>query len=265
MKIEEITAKLEQGVQGVYTSEKWLEYLKTMSKFHRYSFGNCILIMMQFPTATQVAGYNAWRDKFKRQVKKGAKAIRILAPCPHKKKILDENGDEKELRWTTFRPVNVFDISQTDGEELPEICKRLAENVEGYDAVLESFKTVSPVPVEFGDLTGANGCYNHAEGKIIVQQGMSEAQTIKTIVHEIAHAILHNKENGEQKDADRGLKEMQAESVAYTVCQYMGIETGEYSFEYVATWAEGKDTKELSKNLDVIQKTARQIIDGIAA
>lgn len=263
-KIDEITTELEQGVQDVLQSDKYRGFLEMMSRFYNYSACNCILIMRQFPEATLVAGYNAWRDKFHRQVKKGEKAIRILAPCPHKKLTVDEDGNEKEVRWTTFRATNVFDISQTEGEELPTMCNRLTDSVEGYEHIIEVLKGISPVPVVFRKIAGtAAGYFSQNEKEIVVCEGMSEAQTVKTLVHEIAHSILHDKDTGTEKDADRNTRELQAESVAYTVCKYMGLDTSEYSFEYVATWS--GEAKEIAKSLEVIRKTAKGIIDQIAA
>lgn len=263
-KVDEITAELEQGVQDVLQSDKYRGFLEMMSRFYNYSACNCILIMRQFPEATLVAGYNAWRDKFRRQVKKGEKAIRILAPCPHKKMTVDENGNEKEVRWTTFRATNVFDISQTEGEELPTICNRLTDSVEGYDGIIEKLNGISAVPIRF-DRINVAGYYSPADKEIVLCEGMSEAQTVKTLVHEIAHSILHDKDTGTEKNADRNTRELQAESVAYTVCQYMGLDTSEYSFEYLASWSASDDTKELAKSLEVIRKTAKGIIDQITA
>lgn len=263
-KVDEITTELEQGVQDVLQSDKYRGFLEMMSRFYNYSACNCILIMRQYPKATLVAGYNAWKDKFHRQVKKGEKAIRILAPCPHKKMVIDDDGNEKEVRWTTFRATNVFDVSQTEGEELPTICNRLTDSVEGYDGIIEKLKGISTVPIRFDGITVA-GYYSPVDKEIVLCEGMSEAQTIKTLVHEIAHSILHDKDTGTEKDADRNTKELQAESVAYTVCQYMGLDTSEYSFEYLASWSASGDAKELAKSLEVIRKTAKGIIDQIAA
>lgn len=214
-----------------------------------------------------VAGYQAWQNKFKRQVRKGEKGIRILAPCPHKytKQIEDENGnkEEHEFNWTTFRPVSVFDISQTDGDEIPEICNDLTGNVEGYKELVDKLIAVSPVRVSFEPInSAAKGYFNDAENKIVVKAEMSEEQTVKTLVHEIAHSLLHGKE-GEETEADRNTKEVQAESVAYTVCRMLGLNTDEYSFGYIAGWSAGKELKELNQSMEAIRKTANKIMEGI--
>lgn len=268
-RIKEITEKLEQGVQDVFTSDNYLQFLQTMSKFHNYSFGNCLLIAMQKPEATLVAGYKAWQTKFKRQVRKGEKAIQILAPVPkkYKKEVVLEDGttEEQEVKYTGFTVTNVFDISQTDGEEIPAFIHKLDEDVEGYEDLLQKLQDVSPVPVTFEDIKGtASGFFHTLEKKIVVQSGMPQAQTVKTLVHEIAHSIMHDKEDGTDKEADRRTKEVQAESVAYVVNQYLGLDTSDYSFGYVAGWSTGKDTKELKASLDLIRKTAHDIIDKVA-
>lgn len=264
-KIDDITEKLEQGVREVFDSDRYTQYLSVMSRFYRYSANNCLLIMMQCPEATLVAGYRSWQEKFKRQVKKGEQAIRILAPCPHKvKKIVDD--EEKEITYTTFRAVPVFDLSQTEGEALPTICDRLTGAVEDFHELLDSITAAVPVPVRFDDIPGgAAGYFSSCNHEIVMQEGMSEEQTIKTLIHECAHAILHNKENGEEKEADRATKEVQAESVAYVVCQVLGIDTASYSFEYVAGYSKDRSAKELIDSTEVIRKTALQIIDAIAA
>lgn len=267
MKTEEITKELERGVKELLASDKYKEYLNFMGKFHDYSVNNSILIFLQMPQATMVAGYQAWQNKFKRQVRKGEKAIRILAPCPHKytKQIEDENGnkEEHEFNWTTFRPVSVFDISQTDGDEIPEICNDLTGNVEGYKELIEKLIAVSPVRVSFEPInSAAKGYFNDAENKIVVKDGMSEEQTVKTLVHEIAHSLLHGKE-GEETEANRNTKEVQAESVAYTVCRMLGLNTDEYSFGYIAGWSAGKELKELNQSMEAIRKTANKIMEGI--
>lgn len=267
MNTEEITKELERGVKELLASDKYKEYLDVMGRFHEYSVNNSILIFLQMPQATMVAGYQAWQNKFKRQVRKGEKGIRILAPCPHKytKQIEDENGnkEEHEFNWTTFRPVSVFDISQTDGDEIPEICNDLTGNVEGYKELVDKLIAVSPVRVSFEPINGAaKGYFNDAENKIVVKAEMSEEQTVKTLVHEIAHSLLHGKE-GEETEADRNTKEVQAESVAYTVCRMLGLNTDEYSFGYIAGWSAGKELKELNQSMETIRKTANKIMEGI--
>lgn len=268
--IKEITEQLENGVKEVYESGKYKAYLDFMSKFYNYSFNNTILIFMQKPDASLVAGYKAWQTKFKRQVRKGEKGLTILAPCPHKmiKEVEDENGKkvEKEIKWTTYRAVSVFDISQTDGEEIPSIARELTESVDNFEELFEKLTSLSPVPVDYEKITnGANGYFSHAEKRIAIREGMAEQQTIKTMVHEIAHAILHDKETGEQAEADKRTKEVQAESVAYVVCNSLGLDTSDYSFGYVAGWSGGREVKELTASMEVIKKTAEEIIEALKA
>lgn len=259
-KIEGITEKLEEGIKNLLNSDLWTEYLKTLSRFHQYSFNNCILILMQYPTAKRVAGYKTWQS-MGRQVKKGEKAISILAPCPHKKQMevkkADGTVEEKEVHWTTFRAVPVFDIAQTDGKDLPTLCKTLGGSVEGFGKLMTVLKGVAPVPVGEEDITnGANGYYHRDEKRIAIRKGMSEAQTIKTLVHEITHSMMH------QDEADRDKAEVEAESVAFTVCNYFGVESDDYSFGYVASWADG-DMEVFKKSLAGIQKTAHSIIEAV--
>ena len=267
--IEAITKELEQGVKDVFASPEYTEYLQFMGKFYNYSANNCLLIWMQNPAATLVAGYKAWQTKFKRQVRKGEKGITILAPVPHKiKKAVLEDGDlvEKEIQWTSFRAVSVFDISQTDGDAVPSFeVNELTGDVEGYDELVKKLEELAPCRVDFEVITGgAKGFYSLTDKRIAINEGMAESQTIKTMVHEIAHAILHDKD-GEQKDADRRTAEVQAESVAYTVCSAMGLDTSDYSFGYVAEWSAGKEVKELTASMDVIRKTAGEILEALRA
>ena len=274
-KLKEITDKLEQGIQDLFDSEKYTSYLKTMSKFHNYSFRNTLLIVMQNPQASYVAGYGAWQTKFKRQVRKGEKGIKIFAPAPYKKtveeKTFDKDGnahiEEKEIVVPAFKLTTVFDISQTEGEDLPMLgTDRLVGNVSDYGKFFETLKNISPVPISFEDIQdGANGYYHQIEKRIAVQENMSEVQTVKTTVHEIAHAKLHaipeNKD--EAVKIDRRTREVQAESVAYTVCQHFGIDTSDYSFGYIAGWSSGRETEELKQSLEVIRNTAAEFIDAI--
>lgn len=265
--IEEITKQLEEGVKEVFTSENYLNYLKVMSKFYNYSFNNCLLIAMQMPEATLIAGYQTWKNKFNRQVKKGEKAIRILAPIPHKfkKEIEKEDGskEEKEIKYTTFRAVSVFDISQTDGEELPKIAQKLQGSLEQYEKLLEELKSISPVNIYFEEIKSeANGYYSPSDDKIVIRKDLSQQHTIKTLIHEIAHAILHS-EDGEETEADLNTKEVQAESIAYTVCQYLGLDTSDYSFGYVAGWSKGKEVKELQASMEIIRTTSKEIIEQL--
>ncbi len=270
MNIEEITKELEKGVKELYNSDNYKTYLDFMGKFHNYSVNNSILIYLQMPEASLVAGYQAWQKKFGRQVKQGEKGIRILAPVPHKmkKEVKTADGDweEKEITWNTFRPVCVFDVSQTEGNEIPEICKDMTGKVDGYDELIEKLIAVSPVKVEYEDIKNeaVKGYFNGQENKIAIRKGMSQEQTVKTLVHEIAHSMMHGKD-GEEKEADRQTKEVQAESVAYTVCKMFGMNTDEYSFGYIAGWSAGKDAKELTASMEVIRKTANKIYEGVAA
>ena len=263
--IKEITEQLERGVKDVFRSDKYQEYLKFMSKFYNYSVNNIILIMMQKPDASLVAGYRAWQTKFNRQVRKGEKGITILAPCTHKR-VKEVDGEETEVSWTSFRATKVFDISQTDGEDIPTGCvDMLTGDVADFEALLTRLKDVSPVGVFFEDIQGgANGFFSHTDKRIVVRSGMSQSQTIKTLVHEISHAILHDKELGLEKDADRYTREVQAESVAYTVCSMLGLDTSDYSFGYVAGWSSGKDVKELNASMETIRRTAKDIFESLA-
>ena len=342
--VREITDKLEQGIKELFESERFKEYFRTMSKFYHYSFSNTLLIAMQKPEATYVAGYTSWQRNFDRQVMKGEKGIKILAPAPYKAKeerekidpstqkpILDADGkpvtETVEVMRPAFKVVSVFDISQTDGKELPDIIvDELSGSVENYAAFFEALKQESPVPIAFEDIPGgAKGYFSPVENRIAIQDGMSEIQTIKTAIHEIAHAKLHSidrpepeptwkivmiSDGGTKRDflsgfaseteaneaaeregwrfvdenrfewrleveedtsavqemrKDRHTKEVEAESVAYTVCQRYGIETSDYSFGYIAGWSSDKETKELKGSLETIRKTAAEMIDSIDA
>jgi len=264
--IKEITEKLEQGVKDVFNSDNYKAYLDFMGKFYNYSVNNIILIMMQKPDASLIAGYKAWQTKFKRQVRKGEKGITILAPCPHKMIVEDENGEEQERTWMSFRAVKVFDISQTDGEEIPSYIDVLTGDVKDYDNLIKKLKEVSPVPVEWEDIkTGANGYFSIADKRIAIKNGMSEKQTVKTLVHEISHAIMHDKDNGTAVEADHSTREVQAESVAYTVCQMLGLDTSDYSFGYIAGWSKDKEAKELNASMEIVRQTAKEIVEKLAA
>ena len=284
--VREITDKLEQGLKELFESERFKEYLKTMSKFYNYSFNNTLLIAMQKPDATLIAGYTAWLRNFDRHVMKGEKGIKILAPAPYKvqeerekldpatqKPVLDKDGkpvtETVEVTRPAFKVVSVFDVSQTDGKALPDIAvDELTGSVENYAAFFDALKELSPVPIAFENITdGAKGYFSHVENRIAIQEGMSEIQTIKTAIHEIAHAKLHAVTPGEkvapEDKKDRRTKEVEAESVAYTVCQRYGIETSDYSFGYIAGWSSDKETKELKGSLETIRKTAAEMITGI--
>ena len=285
-KVKEITDKLEEGLKELFESEKYKNYLSTMSKFHNYSVNNTLLIALQRPDASLVAGYQAWQKNFNRHVNKGEKGIRILAPAPYKIKeerdkldpvtgevMLDKDGmpqtEEVEVKIPAFRAVSVFDVSQTDGEPLPELeAKELLSTVEGYEDFIKAVTYVAPAPIGFEDIPGdSKGYFNIEENRIVVQEGMSESQTLKTMVHETAHSMLHNKEvNREDILApakDRNTKEIEAESIAFTVCRHFGIDTSEYSFSYIAGWSSGRDMKELKSSLDTIRRTSSELITGI--
>ena len=286
--VREITDKLEQGIKELFESEKFKEYLTTMSKFYNYSFNNTLLIAMQKPDASLIAGYTSWQRNFDRHVMKGEKGIKILAPAPYKaqeerekidpatqKPVLDADGkpvtETVEVLRPAFKVVSVFDVSQTDGKELPDIAvDELTGSVENYAAFFEALKQESPVPISFEDIPGgAKGYFSHVENRIAIQDGMSEIQTVKTAIHEIAHAKLHaikpDEKVAPEERKDRHTKEVEAESVAYTVCQRYGIETSDYSFGYIAGWSSDKDTKELKGSLETIRSTAAEMIESIDA
>ena len=283
-RVQELTDKLEQGLQDLFNSDSYCNYLRTMSKFHNYSFNNTLLIAMQKPDATLVAGYKAWQKNFERHVNKGEKAIRILAPAPYKIKeerdkidpvtqelLLDKDGnpqkEEVEITIPAFRAVSVFDLSQTDGKPIPELtAKELLSDVEGYQDMIRAVEAISPVPIELEEIAGdSKGYYDREAKRIAVQENMSESQTLKTMIHEVAHSKLHSKEveQDEQMKKDRNTKEVEAESIAYTVCQHFGIDTSDYSFGYIAGWSSGRDTKELRASMDTIRRTASELITGI--
>lgn len=268
-RLEQITAKLETGVKEVFTSERFTEYLAVMSRFTRYSVNNQLLIMLQRPTAQHVAGYKAWQTKFNRTVRHGEKAIYILAPQPHtiEKEVVLADGttETKEVRFTTYKPVPVFGDDQTDGQELPSLCKKLAATVDGYAELKGRLESISPVPVSYEPTNGCNGYFHLTDKRIVVNDSLSQSHTIKTLVHEISHSLLHDKDNGTEADADRKTKEVQAEATAYTVLQWLGIDSSDYSFDYIVSWSSGKDTKELTESLEVIRNTAKMIIEGLEA
>ena len=283
-RVQELTDKLEQGLQDLFNSDSYRNYLSTMSKFHNYSFNNTLLIAMQKPDATLVAGYKAWQKNFERHVNKGEKAIRILAPAPYKIKeerdkiapvtqelLLDKDGnpqkEEVEITIPAFRAVSVFDVAQTDGKPIPELAaKELLSDVEGYQDMIHAVEAISPVPIELEEIAGdSKGYYDREAKRIAVQENMSESQTLKTMIHEAAHSKLHSKEveQDEQMRKDRNTKEVEAESIAYTVCQHFGVDTSDYSFGYIAGWSSGRDTKELRASMDTIRRTASELITGI--
>lgn len=282
--MKEITERLEQGVKELFTSEMYTEYLKTMSQFHNYSFNNTVLIAMQKPDATLVAGYQAWQKKFKRQVKKGEKGIQIIAPAPIREKEeiekFDPETNEPILRpdgqpeteevvhiIPRFQIATVFDVSQTYGEPLPELeTPELMGNVENYEVFMQALREISPVPIRFDEIeSGAKGYYSTVNKETVIQQGMSEMQTMKTGIHETTHAKLHDREIMEElgEKKNQMTREVEAESVAYTVCQYFGLDTSDYSFPYIAGWSSSVDMKELRTSMDTILKTAGEMIDGM--
>ena len=283
-RMKEITDRLQTGIQELFESERYKAYLTTMSKFHSYSFNNTLLIAMQ--GGQLVAGYNKWRDDFHRNVKKGEKAIKILAPAPFKAKkevqkldaqgrpVMEKDGkpvtEVQEIQVPAFKIVSVFDVSQTEGEPLPSIgVEELTGSVERYGEFFKALEQTSPVPIGFEDIPGgSHGYYHLTEKRIAIQEGMSELQTLKTAIHEIAHSKLHaiDPEAPAIEQADRPdsrTREVQAESVAYAVCQHYGLDTSEYSFGYVAGWSSGKDLKELKASLETIRATAHELITTI--
>ena len=283
-RMKEITDRLETGIQELFESERYKAYLTTMSKFHSYSFNNTLLIAMQ--GGQLVAGYNKWRDDFHRNVRKGEKAIKILAPAPFKAKkevqkldaqgrpVMGKDGkpvtEVKEIQVPAFKIVSVFDVSQTEGEPLPSIgVEELTGSVERYGEFFKALEQTSPVPIGFEDIPGgSHGYYHLTEKRIAIQEGMSELQTLKTAIHEIAHSKLHaiDPEAPAIEQADRPdsrTREVQAESVAYAVCQHYGLDTSDYSFGYVAGWSSGKDLKELRASLETIRATAHELITTI--
>ena len=286
-KLKEITDRLEQGITELFDSERYREYLRVMSKFHNYSFNNTLLIAMQKPDASLVAGFSAWKNNFGRNVIKGQKGIKIIAPSPYKVKqemkkidphtqqpIIGKDGkpvtEEKEITIPAYKIVSVFDVSQTEGKELPDIAvDELTGDVERYRDFFAALEKTSPVPIGFEQIPGSSHGYYHLEDKrIAIQEGMSELQTLKTAIHEIAHAKLHDidlnaPENEQQPRVDRRTREVEAESVAYTVCQHYGLDTSDYSFGYVAGWSSGRELSELKSSLETIRSAAAEIINSI--
>lgn len=281
--MKDITDRLEQGVSEIFQSEKYRQFLDTMAKFPQYSLNNNLLIMMQKPDATLCQSYTGWKQ-MGRFVKKGEKGIRILAPAPYKmereqdkldekgKAVLDKDGEPVketvQINITAFKPVSTFDLSQTDGEPLPTIgASELTGSVEGYATLFEVIKEASPVPIGFEDIKGgAKGYFHTEENRIAIQEGMSEVQNVKTAIHEMAHAKLHNMEAQKAREdggQTRSSKEVEAESVAYTVCQHFGIDTSDYSFAYVAGWSQGKEMPELKESLNTIRTAASELITAI--
>lgn len=279
-KIKEITEQLHDGIKRLFDSEKYKDYLRVMSRFTNYSFNNTVLIALQRPDTMAVAGYRAWETKFERHVQPGSKGIVIIEPTPWKRKTIevekDENGtpklDEegKEIKKEVVRVVPqyklgyVFAYEDTDGKPLPSIVEKLQGNVKEYDVFKKILEEVSPVPVTYEEINnGANGFYRLDTKEIYVDSRLSESQTIKTLTHEIAHSLLHDDTIGEDKEANRLEAEVTAESVAFTVLSYYGVDTSEYSFGYIGGWSSGKELKELQQKMDVIRKTANGLITAI--
>ena len=282
--LKEITERLEQGVKDLFTSEKYTEYLKTMSQFHNYSFNNTLLIAMQKPESTLVAGYGTWNKKFHRQVKRGEKGIKIIAPVPIREKeevekfdpetnepVLRPDGqpetEEVEHIIPRFRVSTVFDISQTQGDPLPELdAPELMGSVENFDIFMEAIRMVSPAPMRYAKIEGdTKGYYSNVNKEIVIRDGMSEKQTMKTAIHEVTHAMCHDRDRMEElgENKNKMTIETEAESVAFTVCSFFNLDTSDYSFPYLAGWASSMDMKEMRTSMDFIRKTAGSFIDSM--
>ena len=283
-RLKEITASIEDGIKVLFQSETYAQYLQTMSRFHHYSVNNQVLIHMQKPDATLVAGFNKWKNQFGRNVIKGEHGIKIIAPTPFKKKIeqekldpdtqlpmLDEDGkiitEEKTIQIPMYKPVTVFDVSQTEGKPLPQLAHDLSGNVANYDVFMEALRRSSPVPISIEVMGGGmDGYFDLEHQDIAIRKGMSEVQTVSAVIHEMAHALLHNRtKDTEEKtpELSRSTEEVQAESISYAVCAYYGIATGENSFGYIVSWSKDKTLPELRESLEVISKTADGLISDI--
>lgn len=291
-RIKEITAGIEKGILELFESDRYRNYLTTMSRFHKYSLNNVMLIHAQKPDATLVAGFNKWKRSFGRHVKKGEKGIQILAPTPYKIKVdkekldpdtklpmLDDEGkpitEEKEVTIPMYKVVSVFDVSQTAGKPLPQISFSLSGDVAQYEVFMEALRRTSQVPITIEPMEpGMDGYFHLTKQEIFLREGMSQVQTVSAAIHEIAHSRLHNYEkmteladDGETilapAEKDRNTEEVEAESISYAVCQYFGIETADNSFGYIATWSQGKELKELRASLETINKTSSELISGI--
>lgn len=292
-RLKEITDSIEAGIKELFESDKYKSYLQTMSRFHKYSLNNTLLISMQKPDATLVAGFNKWRDGFSRHVQKGEKGIKIIAPTPYKIKeqrekldpqtkapILDASGkvqtEEVEVQIPMYRVVSVFDVSQTYGEPLPTLANNLTGNVEQFEVFVEALRRTAPVPIEIKPMSNTTDGYYHTEEKrIAIREGMSEVQTVSAAIHEVAHSLLHNRETEKElqtqqsddtkpiKPKNRNTEEVEAESISFAVCSYYSILTGENSFGYIASWSKGKELEELRASLETINKTSSELISGI--
>ena len=292
-RLKEITDSIEAGIRELFQSDKYRQYLATMSRFHRYSVNNVMLIHMQKPDATHVAGFNKWRDNFGRNVRKGEKGIKIIAPTPYKKKIeeakldpdtklpmLDADGnaimEEKTIQIPMYKVVSVFDVSQTEGKPLPELAETLTGNVQEYEVFLEALKRASPVPIRIEPMgADMDGYFSASEQRIAIREGMSQVQTVSAVVHEIAHSKLHNYQKAKEQAAaeneaappvprkSRETEEIEAESISYAVCAYYGVETGANSFGYLASWSKDKELSALRESLETINKTSSGLISDI--
>ena len=283
-RLKEITASIEDGIKELFQSESYAQYLQTMSRFHHYSVNNQVLIHMQKPDATLVAGFNKWKNQFGRNVIKGEHGIKIIAPTPFKKKIeqekldpdtqlpmLDADGkiitEEKTIQIPMYKPVTVFDVSQTEGKHLPQLAHDLSGNVANYDVFMEALRRSSPVPISVEVMGGGmDGYFDLEHQDIAIRKGMSEVQTVSAVIHEMAHALLHNRtKDTEEKtpEISRSTEEVQAESISYAVCAYYGIATGDNSFGYIASWSKDKTLPELWESLEVISRTADGLINDI--
>lgn len=282
-RLREITEGIEQGIRELFQSDRYRQYLSVLSRFHRYSVNNTMLIYLQRPDASIVAGFQKWKTQFGRHVKQGERGITIIAPTPFKKKIeevkldpdtnapmLDKNGrqivEEREISIPMFKPVKVFDVSQTDGKPLPQLAATLTGSVEQYDVFVEALRRAAPVPVSFAAIpANTDGYFSLTDQSITIRAGMSQVQTISALVHEIAHSKLHNYEKQQEEglQKDRHTEEVEAESISYAVCQYFGIQTGDNSFGYIASWSQGKELKELRASLETINRIASGLITDI--
>ena len=282
-RVKALTEQLEAGVKEVFESEQYKTYLKAMSKFHQYSFGNVLLILMQCPEASLVAGFQTWKRHFGRTVKKGEHGIQIIAPTQRSRLVKQDRLDpdtqrpvigldgvpEQEpvfVNYQSFRVTYVFDVSQTEGKALPSYgVDELTGDVPYFDSMFSAVEKLAPVPIEYRPAAAAKGSYNCLERKIYVNEGMSQVQTLKTLIHETAHALLHDSSvlDDEIPKKDRHTKEVEAESIAYVVCQHFGIDTSDYSFPYVTGWSRGKELPELKASLKCISRTAAGMIDSV--
>ncbi len=267
-RIKEITEQLEAGVTAVFESDAYKAYLKCMSKFHNYSLNNTLLIALQRPDASLVAGYQAWKKDHGRQVRKGEKGIKIIAPCKYKVELeeKDDDGNQKIAEYTGFKIATVFDVAQTDGKELPSIgVNELAGDVGGYRKLFNALTEICPVPIYTEDIqNGAKGYYSDAERKIVIKSDMSQLQTIKTMIHEMAHEKLHAKENLDPDyPVDRRTREVEAEGVAFCVSSAFKLDVSDYSMSYIAGWSSDKNIKELRSSLERIRSASDEMITGI--